>query len=95
MQNCELSKIAEAHQALVDINQGLGETTPSYGNCLLYGLVKYQRKYASAEDTARFLTVVLPTIIDLALKVETLLPTDGITICPQQKGEILDLLALC
>ena len=58
-----------------------------WGSSLYYGLVKYMKKHASEEERVHFLKKTFPTIIDLALKVERLLPTEGIVISEQQKGK--------
>ena len=66
-----------------------------WGSSLYYGLVKYMKKHASEEERVHFLKKTFPTIIDLALKVERLLPTEGIVISEQQKGKKSDFVSSC
>ena len=86
--NCDLTKLAECHQRIFNTNIGqVGKPDVSWGNCILYGLIKYLRKPSKSEEKEHFLKVTFPAIIELALKVETLLPTEGIVISEQQVGK--------
>ena len=86
--NCDLTKLAECHQRIFNTNIGqIGKPDVSWGNCILYGLIKYLRKPSKSDEKEHFLKVTFPAIIELALKVETLLPTEGIVISEQQVGE--------
>ena len=59
----------------------------SWGSSVYYGLVKYLRKHVTSEEREHFLKETFPSIIELALRIETLLPTEGIVISEQQSGE--------
>lgn len=84
--NCDLEQLAVLHQQSVNICQGMEEFTP-FGNCLFYGLVKFLRKYASSEERSQFLRTTLPTIIDLTLQLEHVIPQDGLQYSRQQESE--------
>ena len=88
--NCDLTKLVECHQRIYNTNIGqIEQPDVHWGSSTYYGLVKYLRKHASNEDRDHFLKVTFPSIIELALKVETLLPTEGIVISEQQIGKII------
>ncbi|XP_060606264.1 uncharacterized protein LOC132758593 [Ruditapes philippinarum] len=83
----DVKTIAQDHQIVVDVNQGIFVTEHvNWGETVYYGLVKYFRKHATAEEQNQFVKITFPSIIDLALDIEALLPTDGIDISEQQKG---------
>ncbi|XP_053404652.1 uncharacterized protein LOC123553897 [Mercenaria mercenaria] len=84
----DVQAIAEAHQIVVDVNQGVFITEHvNWGETVYYGLVKYFRKHATVEERRQFVKITFPSIIDLGLDIEALHPTDGIDINEQQKGE--------
>ena len=86
--NCDLTKLAECHQRLYNTNLGqMEQPEVQWGSSIYYGLVKYLRKHASSEEREHFLKDTFPSIIELGLKIETLLPTEGIAISEQQKGK--------
>lgn len=59
----------------------------SWGDTVYYGLVKYFNKHSTTEEQRQFVKITFPSIIDLGLDIEALLPTDGIDISEQQKGK--------
>ena len=77
--------VCQKHQAIVDMSLGFTNHDPiPWSDTILSGLVKYFQKHR--DDVDHFLTHIFPGIIDLALEVESLLPTEGIPISFQQKG---------
>ncbi|KAL5004025.1 hypothetical protein ScPMuIL_017481 [Solemya velum] len=83
--NFNLEQLAVLHQQAVNVCHGVEELTP-FGNCLFYGLVKFLRKYASSEEKRQFLGTILPTIIDLSLQLEHVIPRDGLKYSRQQES---------
>lgn len=84
----DLRDIAEYHQIIVDTVQGISRTEHlKWGETIYYGLVKYFQKHATADEKSQFVKITFPSIVELGLELEALLPTDGIDINEQQKGE--------
>lgn len=52
-------------------------------NCVWYGLAKYLGSI-SKSDREHFLYVVLPRIIEFAIRIEECRPKDGLPVCKQQ-----------
>lgn len=85
--NFDVKDVAEAHQIVVDKVQGISITEEVYwGDTVYCGLVKYFQNHATTAENIQFVKKTFPSIIDLGLEVEALLPTDGIDINEQQKG---------
>lgn len=85
----DLQLLSQKHQAIVDMNLGYTNHDPiPWSDTVLSGLVKYFQK-REEEELDHFLSKTFPAILDLALEVETHLPTEGIAINCQQKGTIV------
>ncbi|XP_069104983.1 uro-adherence factor A-like [Argopecten irradians] len=81
----DLKELCKEHQTIVDISNGLGDTEEtSWGECILYGLVKFLKKQASKEERRVFLQSTFPAIIDLALDHPNVIPAQGIPYSKQQ-----------
>ncbi|XP_033761051.1 LOW QUALITY PROTEIN: uncharacterized protein LOC117342872 [Pecten maximus] len=83
----DLKELCKEHQAIVDISNGLGETEETHwGECILYGLVKFLKKQANKEERRVFLQSTFPAIIDLALDHPNVIPAKGIAYSKQQQA---------
>ncbi|KAL4219892.1 hypothetical protein ACF0H5_020304 [Mactra antiquata] len=87
-----VKELAVSHHKIWEKNLGILEPCVlKWEETVFSGLVKYFNRHANQEETSQFLLVTFPSIIDLALDLEAHLPTDGIDIVEQQKGEIREL----
>ncbi|OWF51527.1 uncharacterized protein LOC110449053 [Mizuhopecten yessoensis] len=92
----DLKELCKEHQTIVDISNGLGDTEETHwGECALYGLVKYLKKQASKEERRLFLQSTFPAIIDLALDHPNVIPPQGIAYSKQQKASTTVLSRRC
>lgn len=86
--HCELKELAKEHETIVNISNGYGDLMDvRWGECTLYGLVKYLKKQASREERRVFLQSTFPAIIDLALDHPNVIPEDGLRYSRQQQGK--------
>ena len=85
-----MKTVAIEHQSIINISTGIGDYgSLEYKQTVFYPLAQFFTSKATATEREHFLRETLPAIIDLALKVESLLPTEGIAVSEQQNGKTL------
>ncbi|XP_052245457.1 uncharacterized protein LOC127854454 isoform X2 [Dreissena polymorpha] len=81
----DMQSLAVRHQSMVDFSKDCSDRPPKpWYKTLFAGLCKYFDQAAHVAELPTFLVETFPAIIDLALEIEILLPTEGISISSQQ-----------
>ena len=79
----DLKQLSNEHQQIVDILTGRkNQDKPN----IFKGLVKFFKVNSSPEEKKKFVTVIFPAIIDLAIDHEDVIPKAGLQYSYKQSG---------